>query len=161
MDERRREDVAPEHPSLTVRELAVLLGLSESTIRRMLHKGLLTGRREGRTWRIDAEAVRSHKQPQTSGASDREPPNFWGKQRAALGHQAAGTQRGTRPAVENDDVGMARHGHGQDLCSRTRGLAGRRAVSLFLHNHWLSAGWYRESCSRPGRGLRPGRLHSA
>src|SRR6266571_415989 len=96
MDERRREDVAPEHPSLTVRELAVLLGLSESTIRRMLHKGLLTGRREGRTWRIDAEAVRSHKQPQTSGASDREPPNFGG---------SSGRRSATKPPGPSEGPG--------------------------------------------------------
>lgn len=96
MDERRREDVAPEHPSLTVRELAVLLGLSESTIRRTLHKGLLTGRQEGRTWRIDAEAVRSHKQPQTSGASDREPPNFGG---------SSGRRSATKPPGPSEGPG--------------------------------------------------------
>ncbi len=60
-----------------------------------------------------------------------------GSQRPALGQQVAGTQCGSRTAVENDDVGMARHGHVQDLCLRTRNLAGLQAVSLFLHSHWL------------------------
>src|SRR5450755_1205711 len=41
-------------------------------------------------------------------------------QRPAIGHQVTGTQRGPRPTVQDDDVGMARHGHIQDLCLRTR-----------------------------------------
>jgi excisionase family DNA binding protein len=75
MDERQRDDAAPESPGLTVREAADLLGLPEARIRRMLHKGLLVGRREGRTWRIDAEAVAAHQQPQATDANDRKPPS--------------------------------------------------------------------------------------
>src|SRR5215204_412919 len=52
MDERQRDDAAPEDPGLTVREAAVLLGLPEAKIRRMLHKGLLVGRREGQARQV-------------------------------------------------------------------------------------------------------------
>jgi excisionase family DNA binding protein len=89
MDERQRND-AHEHPSLTVREVAGLLGLSETTVRRMLHEGLLIGRRQGRTWRIDAEAVRAYQQAQTTDTSDREPPARDGSEDAAPTRQPAG-----------------------------------------------------------------------
>jgi excisionase family DNA binding protein len=75
MDERQRDDAAPENPGLTVREAAVLLGLPEARIRRMLHKGLLVGRREGRRWRIDAETVAAYQQTQAADANDRKPPS--------------------------------------------------------------------------------------
>jgi excisionase family DNA binding protein len=71
---KRQRDDEDEHPSLTVREVAGLLGVSEATIRRMLHKGLLAGHRQGRTWRIDAEAVRAHQQAQTTYTNGGEPP---------------------------------------------------------------------------------------
>lgn len=70
MDERQRDDAAPENPGFTVRETAVLLGLPEARIRRMLHQGLLAGRREGRTWRIDADAVAAYQHRQTADAKD-------------------------------------------------------------------------------------------
>jgi excisionase family DNA binding protein len=89
MDERQRDDVVPEPPGLTVREAAVLLGLSEATIRRMLHKGLLVGRREGRTWRIDADAVRRQQQSQTADGSDRKPPSGKPTENPGLPQEAA------------------------------------------------------------------------
>lgn len=64
-------------------------------------------------------------------------------------HQVAGTQRGPRPALQENDVGMARHGHDQGLCSRTRtrlsgGLSHRSSIRKAGHLlvgscHWQPA----------------------
>jgi excisionase family DNA binding protein len=103
MDERQRDDAAPEDPGLTVREAAVLLGLPEAKIRRMLHKGLLVGRREGRTWRIDAEAVAAYQQIQAADANDQKPPSGTTIEASGLPQESAGdSEAGTeQPSVQH------------------------------------------------------------
>src|SRR6266498_4844883 len=58
--------------------------------------------------------------------------------RPTVEHQGAGKQRGSRAAVENDDVGMTGHGHVQNLCLRIRtrrggGLSDYSSISRTAH----------------------------
>ena len=62
----------PSH--LSVKESALLLRISEQSVRAMLSKGDLNGARLGRTWVVETESVhdlaraRGHMQPSTAGS---------------------------------------------------------------------------------------------
>lgn len=51
--------VKENHHVLTVKEAAAYLRLSEMTILRLAHQGLITGAKIGRQWRFSREAILS------------------------------------------------------------------------------------------------------
>jgi excisionase family DNA binding protein len=151
MDERQRDDAAPENPGLTVREAAVLLGLPEARIRRMLHKGLLVGRREGRRWRIDAETVAAYQQTQAADANDRKPPSGKtieapGLPRESAGDSEAGTEQ---PSVHHQAPAQPTTPAPTQLAS-LRYRASRRALRLLYAHSRLPqpARWLLSSIGR-------------
>jgi excisionase family DNA binding protein len=151
MDERQRDDAAPENPGLTVREAAVLLSLPEARIRRMLHKGLLVGRREGRRWRIDAETIAAYQQTQAADANDRKPPSGKtieapGLPRESAGDSEAGTEQ---PSVHHQAPAQPTTPAPTQLAS-LRYRASRRALRLLYAHSRLPqpARWLLSSIGR-------------
>lgn len=74
MDDERE----PLEPMLTVDQVAELLQVNPETVRRMLRRGELRGRRLGGTkagWRIPTAAVRAYMAGEPAGAGDQVTPD--------------------------------------------------------------------------------------